>query len=323
MVTEALENDQIILATGGYDHTIKLWQTPTGICHRTMQHAESQVNALEITPDKKLLAAASYQHIYMYDLLSNDPNAIVNYEGTSKNVTCIGFQEDGKWMYSGGEDGRTRIWDLRSKKDQNQYSKSFDTRQGHGTNLSPINCAVLHPNQVELFIGDQNGIIYRWDLRTDNNEQFIPENDVMILGIDISPDGSQMACVNNKGRAYIWNLTAAVTDQSTILKPRHKFEAHKRAALKCKYSPDSSMLVTTSADTTARIWDTEEYNLKQELKQDMSQRWVWDAAWSSDSQYIFTASSDNFAKLWNIETGNLERTYSGHQKATDLEKIKH
>lgn len=312
MVTDNQENDQIVLATGGYDHTIKLWQTHTGMCHRTMQHAESQVNALEITPDKKHLAAASYQHIYMYDLLSNNPNAIVNYEGTSKNVTCVGFQEDGRWMYSGGEDGRARIWDLRSK--SNQCPKSFDTRQGSGSTLSPINCAVLHPNQVELFIGDQNGIIYRWDLRTDHNEQFIPESDVMILDIDISPDSSQMASVNNKGKAYIWSLGSSGIDATTLLKPKHKFEAHKRAALKCQYSPDSNLLITTSADQTAKIWDTQDYNLVQNLSQ-ANQRWVWDAAWSADSQYVFTASSDNYAKLWNVQTGNMEREYAGHQKA--------
>jgi len=312
MVPENLENDQVLLATGGYDHTIKLWQTHTGMCHRTMQHAESQVNALEIAPDKKLLAAASYQHIYMYDLLSNNPNAIVNYEGTSKNVTCVGFQEDGRWMYSGGEDGRARIWDLRSK--SNQCPKSFDTRQGSGSTLSPINCAVLHPNQVELFIGDQNGIIYRWDLRTDHNEQFIPENDVMIIDIDISPDCSQMASINNKGKAYIWSLGSSGNDATTLLKPKHKFDAHKRAALKCKYSPDSNLLVTTSADQTAKVWDTTDYNLVQNLTQP-NQRWVWDAAWSADSTYVFTASSDNYAKIWNVQTGNMEREYTGHQKA--------
>lgn len=41
MTVDHLENDQVILATGGYDHTIKLWQTHTGICSRTMQHADS------------------------------------------------------------------------------------------------------------------------------------------------------------------------------------------------------------------------------------------------------------------------------------------
>lgn len=35
----------------------------------------------------------------------------------------------------------------------------------------------------------------------------IPENDVMILSIDISPDCKQMVSVNNKGTAYIWSLS--------------------------------------------------------------------------------------------------------------------
>ncbi|XP_060521775.1 target of rapamycin complex subunit lst8 isoform X2 [Cylas formicarius] len=286
MPTENSDVEQIILATAGYDHTIKLWQTHTGICHRTLQHAESQVNALEITPDKKILAAASYQHIYMYDLQTSNPNAIVNYEGTSKNVTCIGFQEDGKWMFSGGEDCSARIWDLR---------------------LGTIQCP-------KMFKRDQNGIIYRWDLRTDQHEQFMPENDALILSIDISPDMSQMACVNNKGRAYIWNIGSTNVDSPTMLKPKHKFYAHKRYALKCKYSPDSSFLITTSADQSARIWDTVGFDLSQELKGD-NQRWVWDAAWSTDGQYVFTASSDNIAKLWNVKAGTVEKEYAGHQKA--------
>lgn len=33
--------DQVILATGGYDYTIKLWQAHSGVCQRTMQHADS------------------------------------------------------------------------------------------------------------------------------------------------------------------------------------------------------------------------------------------------------------------------------------------
>lgn len=33
--------EQAIFATGGYDHTIKIWQTHSGICQRTVQHADS------------------------------------------------------------------------------------------------------------------------------------------------------------------------------------------------------------------------------------------------------------------------------------------
>lgn len=47
------------------------------------------------------------------------------------------------------------------------------------------------------------------------------------------------------------------------------------------------LLVTTSADQTAKIWRTCDFTLLTELKRE-NQRWVWDAAFSSDSQYIFT-----------------------------------
>ncbi|KAK0158705.1 hypothetical protein PV328_009680 [Microctonus aethiopoides] len=113
MTIEGGNSEQVILVTGGYDHTIKVWQAHTGICLRTLQHTVSQVNALDITPDKHVIAAAGYQNIFMHDLDSGSPNSVLNYEGASKNVTGLGFQVDGKWMYTGSEDCSARIWDLR------------------------------------------------------------------------------------------------------------------------------------------------------------------------------------------------------------------
>lgn len=49
----------------------------------------------------------------MYDLASTNLNPIVNYDGVQRNITAVGFQEDGKWMFTGGEDNSARIWDLR------------------------------------------------------------------------------------------------------------------------------------------------------------------------------------------------------------------
>ena len=33
--------DQVLLATAGYDHTIRFWQAHSGICLRTVQHPDS------------------------------------------------------------------------------------------------------------------------------------------------------------------------------------------------------------------------------------------------------------------------------------------
>jgi G protein beta subunit-like protein len=42
----------VILATAGYDHRIRFWEAPSGVCQRVLKYPDSQVNKLEITPDK-------------------------------------------------------------------------------------------------------------------------------------------------------------------------------------------------------------------------------------------------------------------------------
>ena len=55
----------------------------------------------------------AYQQIRMYDVNSSEPTPVYVFEGVAKNVTCLGFYDDGHLMYSGGEDCMARIWDLR------------------------------------------------------------------------------------------------------------------------------------------------------------------------------------------------------------------
>lgn len=302
----ALESgDQLILATSGYDHTIKLWQAHTGNTIRTMQHDDSQVNALDRTPDKLMLAACGYQCIRLYDMTSNSSSPVINFEGVSKNVTRLGFQEDGKWMYTTGEDCKVRIWDMSSPNPL--CKRMFDCQ-------TPINAASLHPNQVEMAIGSQGGCVYLWDVKSDRHDQLIPEVDASIQDIAISPDGTYMAAVNNKGNCYIWTLLNSNDQHLSVLKPKLKIPAHKRYVLRCKFSPDSKLLVTTSGDGSARIWKTPEFTLWRELKIE-NKCWAWDAAFSADSKYLFVATSDGIARLWKLETKEIEREYIGHQKA--------
>lgn len=260
-----------------------------------------QVNALEITPDRNLLAAASHSHIRMYEINSNNPNPVINYEGITKNVTAVGFQEEGKWMFSGGEDCTSRIWDLRARNLQCQ--RMFQANHA-------INTVKLHPNQANLFIGDQNGILYIWDMRNDQQEQVQVDHDISIQHLDIDPDGNHLAVVDNKGQCYIYGLKNG--NRKCSMQKRLKLATHKRYALKCKFSPDSTMLVTTSADQTAKVWRSADLMSFIEVGdsqqngnvwpkpetfppctvlKDSNQRWVWDVAFSADSQFVITGKN--------------------------------
>ena len=68
-----------------------------------------------------------------------------------------------------------------------------------------------------------------------------------------------MACVTTKGSCHVYDLKTS--EGKTVAEHKIRIPAHKRYALKCKFSPDSSMLATSSADQTTKIWRTADYSL--------------------------------------------------------------
>lgn len=263
---------------------------------------------MAISPSRRILAASGFQCIRLYDLATG--TLTVNFDGVVKNVMRIGFQEDEKFMYTCGEDHRVRIWDM---------SCGNPTCKRIFASNTALNAAVLLPNQVEMAVGSQSGIVYIWDIKSDRNEAVLQVNDTLlqdtsIQDIAVSPNGRLLAAVTNKGNCHIMYLIEGDGKLTTTM-PGPKLEAHTKAyALRCQFSPDSQFLVTTGGDAVARIYKTEDFSFFAELKTE-SCRWVWDAAFTNDSKYLFTASSDCVVRLWNLAKQTEEREYIGHQKS--------
>ena len=68
---------------------------------------------------------------------TNNPQPITSFDGHTNNVTAVGFERDGRWMFSGSEDGTVKIWDLRAS----GYQREYESR-------GAVNTVVLHPNQA-------------------------------------------------------------------------------------------------------------------------------------------------------------------------------
>uniref|UniRef100_A0A914XDE2 Target of rapamycin complex subunit lst8 n=1 Tax=Plectus sambesii TaxID=2011161 RepID=A0A914XDE2_9BILA len=133
------------------------------------------------------------------------------------------------------------------------------------------------------------------------------------------------AAITNRGNLYVWNLVGAVAPtqdtesfyRSSRVVPKKKLLAHERYGLKCRFSPDSTLLATTSADETARLWRTADFSEQTVLAARNSERhkWIWDCAFTNDSRNLFTCSSDNMMRLWNLESNQMVRQFVGHQRA--------
>lgn len=183
----------VVLATGGYDHKIRFWDAPSGRCSRIIKFHDSPVHRLEISPDKQFIAAAGNPVIRVYEVTNDhyahnntgaDPHhhsshhhhhhrhdnapqqqqtqhqppsnqAVLTLEGHNSSVTSIGFQKDGRYLYSGSEDGTLKVWDLRTA----NFARSFHVG-------SAINSVALRSDRDEFVTGDQAGRVQIWDLGT-------------------------------------------------------------------------------------------------------------------------------------------------------------
>lgn len=165
----------VVLVTGGYDHKIRFWDATSGMCSKSISFGDSQVNCIQVSYDKSLLAAGGNPIIQLFDVNTVDERPLLTYDGHTNNVTTVGFQRDQKWIYSSSEDGTVRVWDTRS----NTNSRKYDCG-------SPVNTVCIHPNQAELISGDQNGTVKVWDLTADKcREEYIPLPEIPIRSISM------------------------------------------------------------------------------------------------------------------------------------------
>lgn len=291
----------VILASSGYDQTVKFWEALSGVCSRTIQHGDGQVNRMAITPDKRFLACASAHSVRLYDIASNNPNPTMTFEGHTANVTALAIQADGKWMVTSSEDGTVKVWDMRTPTIQRDYKHKC-----------PVNDVVIHPNQGEVISCDQDGNVRIWDLGENTcTHHLIPEEDVPVRSVSVASNGTMLVAGNNKGNCYVWKMVN--TKDVTSLHPVTRFRSHSKYITKVLLSPDVRHLATCSADHTTRIWSTEN-DFRMETVLRGHQRWVWDCAFTADSAYLVTACSDHSVRLWELSTGQIIRQYRGHHK---------
>ncbi len=85
---------------------------------------------------------------------------------------------------------------------------------------------------------------------------------------------------------------------------------HEDGILSAAYSPDGTRVVTTSLDTTARVWNADGTGEPVVLSGHTGP--VTFAAFSPDGARIVTASSDNTARVWNTDGGGEPIVLQGH-----------
>jgi G protein beta subunit-like protein len=309
----------VVLATAGFDHKIRFWEAPSGVCSRVIKYPDSQVNRLEITPDKQFIAAAGNPVIRLYEILapaSNKPNpvtgdssqsqqAVLTLEGHTGAVTSLGFQKDGRYLYSAAEDGTVKIWDLRNP----NYSRSFNSE-------APVNSVTLRTDRDEFISGDQNGFVKIWDLggngcinsvkpsAAGQNSDSVgsggtspasanrrarnaySEGTVPIQAVDISEDSRTLVAASNHGTVFVWDPSSASAASQSSSSPGDNGD-------------DSITNGATSKNLLRPVT---------KFRAHAAGTYTLCAKISPDNRTLVTTCSDGYARLWDTTTWDLTQS---------------
>src|SRR5262249_35148867 len=91
-----------------------------------------------------------------------------------------------------------------------------------------------------------------------------------------------------------------------------EFPGHSLPILSCAFSPNSTTLVTASADRTLRVWDTSTLRLKANLIGHSEH--VQDVTFSPAGRRVVAASWDCTVRVWDAEKWDLVTTIHRHPR---------
>ena len=105
----AFSPDGRMLATAGYDHTVRLWDPATGRQLKSLSGHNDWVSGVAFSPDGKLVASSGKDHVaIIWDVATGE--MVRKLYGHSQWVNDVRFSPDGKLIATGSDDGTVRVW---------------------------------------------------------------------------------------------------------------------------------------------------------------------------------------------------------------------
>jgi len=206
----AFSPDSKIMASGGFDRAILLWNIQTGESLGILEEFD-EIQSLAFSSDGKILAAgnsvdASKKEvigtIHIWDIQTRE--IMHTLKGHEKTTECLAFSPDGKTLASGGWDGTMRLWDVQTGK---QIRILTDKDTG-----GPVFSIAFSPDGRMIATGGWDGIARLWDAETGvvlkkmRQPGFFSSTTSGIRSVAFSPDGETLAAGIMDGTAIIWKV---------------------------------------------------------------------------------------------------------------------
>ncbi len=287
-----------LLASGGADCRVRVWDPATGKEVRQFAGHDSKATAVACSPDGKRIASGSLdQTVRLWDRATGkELRRLVGHEG---GVLAVAFAPDGKRVASGGLDKVVRLWDA-------QTGKEVAKLAGHAGAVSSL---AFTPDGKTLATGGGDRTVRLWDLAAGKevyNWTGQKGEEGPVESVAFSPDGKLLASAGHDQRVHLWDVASK--------KEVHQLASHKRVVLRVAFARDGKSLGSAGGDGKVVLWEVATGKARAEYgphyKGDAYSYTL--ATFTPDGRYFITGNR-NRIRVWDPAIGKLAHTFSGHQ----------
>lgn len=231
--TLAVSPDNSILASGGDDKNVILWDLKTGRRILTIPGHRGAVNSIAFSSDGQTLVSGSDDKtIRLWNRRTG--RRLLTLTGHTGPVNAIALSRDGQTLASGSDDKTVRLWNLNTGEVKRILT-------GHG---GAVNAVALSPNGQIVASASSDNTIRLSNVQDGKRTRTFKGHSSWVRTLAFSPDSRTL--VSGGGDIIIWDLKTG--------KERSSLSGHSQFVNSVAVSRDSKTLVSGSPDKTIKIW---------------------------------------------------------------------
>jgi WD40 repeat protein len=247
-----------------------------------------------LSPDGTLAAISFPGEITVWEAATGDTQCTM--KGLEGDVTAVAFRPDGKQLASAGADKTVRLWDVRN-------GRELLRLRGHTEGVTGIR---FSPSGKKLVSWSSDGTARVWDVDSGAELTMLRGHRGVIRDADFREDELRVTTAGDTS-IRVWTLEAPKM-------PDLQLAGHAGKVTAIAYSPDGKFFLTSSADQSARLWDTATGKVVREFGDGRPLGEVRSARFSPDGTKVVTAAANRSARageksvesaviVWDVATG--------------------
>ena len=262
---------------------------------KTVYESDKIIQSIEMSNDGKVLMAIFYQEGLALIPTEQNPQEDIRVLEDPQPVQAATFIP-GKRKY------------LMVAKTGELILKGFDAQSEQvGKTALKVNQLKIDEQDGTIYAGTEQGILEAWEKPYEVKES--PIDDIMknwrkqsyfgyelgsfaINCLDISPDGNTLAIGRDRGDVILWDIP----NKNLI----RIISGHQSTVTDIQFSPKGDLLLSTSRDGTARIWDLTD-SRKLPIILDDHGDWVFTGSFNPTGTQVITGGGDEYIRTWPVD----------------------